>query len=127
MSDKLSRRKLASYTADRLLGGHQAVIEQLAAYLVRTGRTKESELVVRDIETALLSKGKVVATITSARPLSAEAKEDVKKFISSEYSSVQSIELIEHIDESVIGGVRINLPNAVLDTTVKTKLESLGA
>ncbi len=124
-SAKLSRRKLAEYAADQLMENKTSVLEQLAAYLIESGRTKEAELIVRDIQTALLSRGKAVAAVMVARPLSTEAKSDIEQFIKAHYANVQDVELHEEIDESVLGGVRIALPNAVLDATVKTKLESL--
>jgi len=124
-SPKLSRRKLAEYAADQLMADKQSVLDQLGAYLIESGRTKEAELVVRDIQTALLTRGKAIVTVTAARPLSAEAKSDVEQFVKSHYENIQNVELIEEIDESVLGGVRIALPNAVLDATAKTKLESL--
>ncbi len=124
-SSKLSRRKLADYAADQIAAGKSGVLDQLAAHLIESGRTKEAELIVRDIQTALLSRGKAVVTVTSARALSSEAKADIERFVKAQYENVQTIELIEQIDKSVLGGVRIDLPNAVLDATAKTKLESL--
>lgn len=124
-SSKLSRRKIAEYAADQLMANKTSVLDQLGAYLIESGRTKEAELVVRDIQTALLARGKAVVTAVAARSLSAEAKRDIEQFVRSHYEKVRDVELIEEIDKSVLGGVRITLPNAVLDSTAKTKLESL--
>jgi F0F1-type ATP synthase delta subunit len=124
-SSKLSRRKIAEYAADQLMANKTSVLDQLGAYLIESGRTKEAELVVRDIQTALLARGKAIVTAVAARSLSAEAKRDIEQFVRSHYEKVRDVELIEEIDKSVLGGVRITLPNAVLDSTAKTKLESL--
>jgi len=55
MALRLSRRRIAAYAADKLLGGQprSAVLREVAAYLVASGRTREQELLVRDIEATL--------------------------------------------------------------------------
>ena len=65
----LSRRHLAQYAAEKLAQGDRSVVEQLAAYLVASRRTKEAELLVRDIERWLETNGVVVARVTSAHEL----------------------------------------------------------
>ena len=50
MAERISRRSLTEYVADRLIAGDVVVIEQLAAYLIETRRTKEVDQNLRDIE-----------------------------------------------------------------------------
>ncbi len=52
MASRLSRRKIAAYAADKLIGGSskKEVLREVAAYLITTRRTRELELLVRDIE-----------------------------------------------------------------------------
>lgn len=126
MATKISRRKLASYVADELLAGNVEAVEQLAAYLVAEHRTKEAELLVRDIETALATRGVIVADVTTARQLTAEARQALEKFVASA-SGAANVTLRESIDPSVIGGARIATPNMLFDGTVANKLEKLGA
>lgn len=129
MSSKLSRRKLADHAAARLSKGDSAssVMKELAAYLIDTRRTSELELVVRDIEAALADDGTVLVRTTSARPLSSEAKDAVEAFVGHEYGTSAKVVLQEQIDESVIGGVKLETPDKQLDATIKTKLEKLTA
>lgn len=124
----ISRRKLAEHATGRLLKDDTPsdVLNELAAYLIDTKRTNESDLVVRAIEDALLSRGVVLATVTSARELSDDARSDIEQLVRSEYSGVSSVLLREIIDSSVLAGVKISLPDAQLDTTAKSKLEKLG-
>lgn len=125
---RLSRRKLADYASTRLLAGdaQDSVLAELAAYLVDTRRTKEAELIVRDIESALALRGFVLAHVTSARSLEAEAKQAVHDYIATK-ADAQTVTLTESIDKSLIGGVRIEFPGRQLDATVKAKLEKLIA
>ncbi len=124
----ISRRKLAEYAAERLTKGDAAstVMQELAAYLLDTGRSNEAELVVRSIEDALLAKGIALVTVTSARALTSDAKASVEQLVRSEFSQVSDVILREEIDVSVLAGVKVSLAGAQLDTTAKTKLEKLG-
>lgn len=121
---KLSRRKLSAHAAKQLRTGAstEKVLRQVAAYLVDTGRNNEAPLVARDIESALAGNGLVVGTVTSARPLSDAALSSVKSFIKTSDSSVENVILRQQIDESLIGGMKLELPGRQLDASVKAKL-----
>lgn len=126
---KLSRRKLSSHVAGRLLKGDdvKTVMTELAAHLVDTRRTNENELLIRDIEARLLASGTVLATVLSARELTNEAKESIETFIKAEQPETKKVILRERIDETLIGGVRIELPGKLADFSVKAKLDKLTA
>lgn len=127
MAETISRRKLSGYVADRIAAGDALpqVMRELAAYLIETGRQREARLLVRDIETALLSHGTAVATVTSARALSDNAKQALEELVKAQYDGVSRVVMTENIDASLIGGVRLELPDKQLDASVKTRLEKL--
>lgn len=119
MQSKISRRKLALYVVDAI-EAHKAVarvIEETAAYLIESKRTREAELLVRAIEDELANRGIVVAHVTSARPLAAELEQAIKKLIDAKEIHLDTVQ-----DESVLGGVRIETPGKLLDATIKRKL-----
>ncbi len=124
---KLSRRKLAGNIAARISGGEsqKVVLRELAAYLIDSGRKKEASLIVRDIEAMLLQSGTAIGTVTSARPLSELALSSIEEFIKEHDSTITDVVLREQIDESLISGVRLELPGSQLDASVKAKLEKL--
>ena len=124
MPIRLSRRKLATFTTEKLLAGasKKAIFRELAAYLVDTGRTRELELIIRDIEDMLANRGVVVADIVSARPLTHSMKAEIGTLI-----NARSVQLREKVDESVLGGVRIDLPGRRFDGTIRHKLNALKA
>jgi F-type H+-transporting ATPase subunit delta len=119
MADKLSRRKIAIYVADRSGKANTLAdaIEHVAGYLVEARRTREVVLVVRAIEDELAARGQVVASVTTARPLDAALKSAVEKLV-----EAKTLYIRETVDPSVIGGVRIDTPGATLDATIKHKL-----
>ncbi len=122
MPDRLSRRKIANYVADRLLAEDGQVIDQLAALLVHENRQHEIDLIVRNIHDALESRGMVVATVSSAHPLSDEIRSKVKDIIGGD-----KVLLREKIDETLIGGIKIDAAGKRYDGTVKYKLSELRA
>lgn len=127
MATKLSRRKLAGNAAARLSGGEskKAVLQELAAYLIDTNRKKEATLIVRDIEAMLVDAGTAIGTVISARPLNESALTVIETFVKQQNSNINEVVLREHIDETLIGGVRLELPGHQLDASVKAKLEQL--
>ena len=124
MAERISRRSLAEYIADRLVAGDTTVIEQLAAYLIETRRTKQVDLYVSDIEYALIDRGVVIADVTSAHHLTAETKEAVTRFLSTAYAA-KTVELRHSLDASLSGGINIHTADAKYDTTVKRKITNL--
>ena len=97
---KLSRRKLAIYVADGLNRGEATtkLMKELAAYLIDSKRVGELELIVRDIEARLAADGTVVVTATSARPLSAVAKEALADLVKRDYGTKSSVVFRETVD-----------------------------
>lgn len=124
MAVRLSRRKLAAYAADKLQAGASVSesLKEIAAYLIDTRRTRELELLVRDIEDALATRGTVVADVTTAHALTAELKTAMSKLVGS-----KNLQLRETIDASVLGGVRIDIPGKRFDGTMRHTLTALRA
>lgn len=120
----ISQRRLAAYVAGQLLasGDKKRLIKELAAYLIETGRVRDLNQVVAAIEEALASRGAVVATVTTARPLSPENKQAIVKQFT---STGAKLYIREQIDPSVIGGFKIELPGSQFDGTVIHKLTTL--
>lgn len=122
---KLSRRKIAAYCAEELLAGRN-VMDQLAAYLSDTGRTREADLIVRDVEVALAERGLVVADVQSANALGEETKVAVSSFLGNAMKA-ERVVLRESVDSSLLGGVRITAAGSELDATLRRRLNQLKA
>jgi F-type H+-transporting ATPase subunit delta len=125
MASRLSRRKIASYYAEQLLEGKD-IRKELAAYLVESGRTREYELIARDIEAALAERGVLVADIASSTALSSETRSTIESYLRSTMSA-KTIHLRETVDPTLIGGVKASVPGRELDATVKHALNQLKA
>lgn len=123
----ISRRKIAERVATRIAGGEKLddITKELGAFLIDQRRTKEADLIVRDVETLLLDKGIALVTAIAARELSADTKQSIESIVKDAHSTVRSVYIREVIDESVIAGVRIELPDQIIDATVRAKLDRL--
>lgn len=124
MAGRISRRKIASYYADELLAGKKDIATQLAAFLIDTRRQRELDLIVRDIELALADRGVLVADVASSRDLSQAAKKSITDFLQVSQGA-RTVTLREHVDATLLGGVRIGIPGAAVDATLRRKLNLL--
>lgn len=122
---KLSRRKIAELWADELIKGRD-ITKQIAAYLVSERRVDEAALIVRDTESALAERGIVVADLMSAHGLSDESRAAIQKFLTVRLGA-QKVAFREQHDQSVIGGVRVDVAGQQLDATLRTRLNQLKA
>ena len=124
----VSRRKLAKYAAEQLLAGNDAVLEEIAGFLIYEKHEREVELLARDIEVELAERGTVVATVESARALDLATKDEIKNLLSSNASDQDiNVLLRESIDQALIGGFKLRTPTATLDATIAKKLNDLRA
>lgn len=130
MAGTFSRRKLADYVARQLHDGADPAIlaTQITAYLVDSKRIGQLELLIRDIETALVKHYDVVtARITSARPLDASMRQLLIDFVREAEDAKQVVITSELVDERLLGGVIAETPNGVFDSSIRTALRQLRA
>ncbi len=116
-----SRLQVAQELAGRLVSDRRAAVRQAAAWLLSTGRSRQAQYLANDVATVLAARGHVLVDVTTARPLSEAATTSIRDYIR-QATGAQRLELNLHTDRSLIGGVLITTPNAVLDATVRTKL-----
>ena len=123
MAVRLSRRKVTRHIADQLVAGEseQAIVTQLAAFLIDSRRTGELDLIVRDIEYALSGRGVVMARVVSASSLADATRAAIKDFV----ANGAQVQLEEFIDPTVLGGVRIDTPGKQFDSTIIRRLTML--
>lgn len=126
MGLRIPRRKIANYIAAQLRDNRSDAIMQLAAFLVEAGRTRELELIVRDIEMSLLDSGVVIADIESAHTLAADTKKAIEAFLKEAYGA-SSVELRTHSEPTLLGGVKVTTADAQLDRTARRQLMNIKA
>lgn len=117
---RLSRRKLAQYTAERLLDGDKTIIDDLAALIVSERREREVGLLVHDIEGQLAERGVTIVQVESAMPVANTVKASIEKLLGG-----GDIRIREKIRPELIGGIKIQTPTQELDTSMQRKLYAL--
>lgn len=80
---------------------------------------------IRDSLRALVEEaaGRVMATVTSARPLDTQALEKLRQALSQRVNAAVSVET--EVDPSLIGGVIARVGDLVFDGSLRTQLDSL--
>lgn len=125
---KLTRRELAQYVADRLAAGKQDIIEELAAYLIESRRTREVGLIVRDVESALAHHGIVVAHVSSAHSLTNATRASLESLLQQTFGGETSrveLHVEETIEPTLLGGVKVTAADKELDASVQRRLQQL--
>ena len=121
---KLTRRELADYVATQLQAGNGTVVEELAAYLIESRRTREAGLIVRDIESALARRGIVVAHVSSAHTLDASSRSSLEAVLKQTFGAT-SLQLKERVEPALLGGVKVIAADKELDASARRRLQQL--
>ncbi|HEX3082106.1 MAG TPA: F0F1 ATP synthase subunit delta [Candidatus Saccharimonadia bacterium] len=116
-----SRGQVAAFVASKLRDGRKDALKQAAAWLQDTGRARQTKYLAEDVAGVMAREGYVYARITTARKLSEAAESEVKSYIK-EQTGAHNLELEMVVDRDVIGGVRVEVPGAEIDATVRRKL-----
>lgn len=123
-----SRRAVARHIADQLVANapRQDIMKQLAAYLVANRQVKHAERYVADIEAELASRGTVIADVTTARPLSQDLRDMITNLVATANKvSSGHVQLREHEDANIIGGVIVRAAGKEYDRSVKRAIRGL--
>ncbi len=96
--------------------------ETIAAYLLEEKRTGDLYSILRTIQQDFADNGYVEASVTSAYPLTDQAKADVENILKKSYPDAKTIKLNAKLDEATIGGVVLNTANDQLDLSIASKL-----
>lgn len=121
---KTSRLPIARVIADTTLrdGISDEFSNEIAAYLLSEGRVNELESVLRDVQADWAQAGKLEVLARSAHPLEDAMIDQIRSQINKLYPDVKEIVITEIHDPSIVGGVKLNLPNQQLDLSVESKL-----
>lgn len=110
---------------DRLLAGkaHDGTVA-IVRHLVQSPRGRRiGELIQSAAETVADATGGIVAIVTAAAPLSAAQLEKLTATLTTQYGREPRIAL--RIDPTVIGGLRVQIGEDVIDGTVAARLADL--
>lgn len=126
---KLSRRVIARTVAAKLLAEpskRKHWLQVAAAYLIETNQAADIDLLVNDIAHEVYEQsGKLFVDVTSARPLTDGVRDELKRLLR-DATSAKQVDLTEHVDPELLGGLIARTPSAQLDVSVRSKLRQLA-
>jgi F-type H+-transporting ATPase subunit delta len=110
---------------DRLIGGRVSPESRaIASHLVQSLRGRRIRTAVAQAsEIAADAAGGFVATVTSAAPLPAEQLTRLTAILSQRYGRTPHIDLV--VDPSLVGGLRVQVQDDVIDLSVASRLSQL--
>lgn len=121
----ISRRHLAEVIGERTLHVHDTkkLAREVAAYLLDTKQTDDLESLLRDVMEYRAQHGVVEAVAVSAHDLPKDVIKDIEAILKGEYPKAKKVHVINRIDPTVVGGVRVEMANEQLDLTVREKID----
>ncbi len=121
---KTPRHILAAAIAKRTLNvqDEKLLAREIAAYLLTERRTNELESILRDIMQYRADNGNLEAEVVTAHDVQQHVLDEAKQVLHAAYPNTKTIRVNSRRDESVIGGLRISMPNQQLDMTLQRKL-----
>ncbi|HSX35002.1 MAG TPA: F0F1 ATP synthase subunit delta [Candidatus Saccharimonadales bacterium] len=130
MNSKVSRRVIARTVAAKLLAEPKQQAHWLkvtAAYLMEQRLVDDIDLFINDLASELYEQsGHLYVDVTSARKLTDTVRSELKHTLQNA-TGARHIELAEHIDPALLGGLIARTPTAELDASVRTKLKQLAS
>ena len=121
---KISLAQLAESAVNQIESGVNVVevSKQIAGYLVDTRQTRESSKVLRAIEAELNRRGTTQVEVISAHQITDETKKQLAELLGADKPVFS-----EHIDPTVIGGVKAKAGEKQVDLTVRGRLNRFKA
>lgn len=125
LGSKLAEGAGKAAIVDRLLAGkaHRGTLA-IVDHLVRSPRGRRAgQLLSFAADVVAAAGGRRVATVTSAAPLPARQRDRLAEALTKQYGV--GIQLNAVIDPAVIGGVRVQIGDDVIDGTIAARLADL--
>ena len=106
--------------------GAAGLTRRLVLLLAQKRRLFALADIIRAFENLLAKhRGEVAAEIPSARALSAEETAELKRTLKDKLGREPKLEL--HVDPKLLGGLRLKIGSRMIDSSLRTKLDSLRA
>lgn len=126
---KLSHNEIAQsiylLTKDKSGKELKEVLEKVVSFMERKRLLGKSEAIMSSLQKIIYKKeGIVEVGVRSVKGLSNHAKHELKDGLEKRYHAKEII-WKEGIDESLLGGVRIEVDDEVIDLTLKNKVAKL--
>ncbi|NEM90459.1 F0F1 ATP synthase subunit delta [Galbitalea soli] len=125
VSSKLGSTESKVALVERLLSGKASVqtIAILRALVQQPGERRIGELIRYATSTVADQAGLAIATITAAKPIPATQLTRLVKGLSAQYG--RELKVNQVVDPAILGGIRVQVGDDVIDGSVATRLNDL--
>ena len=115
----------AIYLASKDANDPELFFSGVIQFLVRRKLLPKVPNILLRLEKIINDKrGVVVVKVSSKEKISEKTNKELAQILTKRYS-VKEIDLIENIDEKLLGGLKIEMRDEVIDLTLKNKIEKL--
>lgn len=125
--NKLTRKELAEIIGEKTLSDKNTkkISDAVASYFASDQHDNvDFESLMRDVMQYRQDRGYIEATAVSAHPLGKETLNEIRDILNQHFPDAKSITVNQKIDDSIIGGVRLDLPMESLDLSIRSKLNT---
>lgn len=98
------------------------IAKRIASYLIESKQTLQLDSLMRDVMTAREGKGVYEIDVISAHTLDATQLSAVESLLKSCFKDCKEVIMHQTVDPNVLGGLRIESANYLVDKTLKSKL-----
>lgn len=125
LGSKLGEPEAKAKVVVKLIGkkADKSTVAIISALVQQPRGRRIGKLLAQAAATVAESKGAVVATVTSAAPLAAAQASALSKSVGGLYGADVIINSV--IDENVVGGLRVQVGDDIIDGSVATRLHDL--
>ncbi len=103
----------------------ESTLHNVVKFLARKHLLLKKDAIILQLRKIINDEeGIVAARVSSAKKLKEEIKRDLIHFLKKRYTA-KEIYLSEEVEEKLLGGVRIEVNNEVIDLTLKNKIAKL--
>jgi F-type H+-transporting ATPase subunit O len=108
------------------LGIETEAAKDLIAELVTNASAGKLKKILEDYDRlAQFNKKTVKARVTSAQPLTSEQLQRLREVLQKQVDSDETLDLEQDVDESLLGGLKVDMNDRSIDLTVAQKLGEL--
>lgn len=101
------------------------IIEQSALFIKEKNLLGKKEEILKTLEEIINKKEGIIKTIiSSSKKIDKDKEKDIEDFIKKKYKAKEVL-LEYHLDEKLIGGIKIQVGNDIIDTTLSNRIGQL--
>lgn len=118
---RASYKAIAEIVASKMGGDSSAdLAAELGAYLVSERRANELDKIMREVERIRFTDGLLEIEVASAREITKDITQQIETMFDAKNTIVN-----KQIDKSLVGGVRIQAQDTLIDLSVRGQLNRL--